>query len=291
MQPFCPAKFTEDNGLVGRLFPWLAAVFAVAIGCAQPPPRDLTIATTTSVGNSGLLDELLAAYRQQHGVSVQVHLVGSGRALAMLASGGADVVMSHAPEAEAAALATHPGWWYRKFMFNDFVIVGPSSDVAGVRGAAGAAEGMRRIAESGARFISRGDESGTHEREEQLWEQAGTRPEGDRLVIAGAGMGSTLRVTSEAGAYTLTDRATFSQHAARLRLVILFQNDPRLVNTYAVLGDPESPRAAEARVFGEWLATGAGRAVISAYRVAGTGAGYEPWPLDRSGNRPENLPQ
>jgi tungstate transport system substrate-binding protein len=150
---------------------------------------------------------------------------------------------------------------------------------------------MRRIAASGARFISRGDESGTHERERQLWAQAGARPRGDRLVIAGAGMGTTLRVASESDAYTLTDRATFAQHASRLRLVILLEESPGLLNTYAVIVDPASSRAAEARAFGDWLTTGGGRDLIAAYRVTGTSVGFQPWPSGRPAARPEDVPQ
>lgn len=263
---------------------------AAASGCGQPSERRLTMATTTSVGNSGLLDTLLPEYERQHGITVQAHLVGSGRALALLASGGADVVISHAPRAEAAALAAHPGWWYRKVMFNDFIIVGPTGDAAGVRGAAGAAEAMRRIAASGARFISRGDQSGTHERELQLWTEAGARPQDDRLVMAGAGMGTTLRVTSETGAYTLTDRATFSQHAGSLRLAIMFETDPLLLNTYAVIVSPDTPGTAEARAFGDWLSSGAGKDIIGGYTIAGNLV-FEPWPAGRPADRPEALPR
>lgn len=269
----------------------VCAVALAALACGEPPRNHLTLATTTSVGNSGLLDVLLPAYEQQHGTVVQAHLVGSGRALAMLAARTADVVVSHAPEAEAAAVRSHPAWAYRKIMFNDFVIVGPPADEAGVKEAARADEAMRRIASSRSRFISRGDESGTHERELQLWKQAGVRPGGNRLVTAGAGMGSTLRVASEADAYTLTDRATFSQHASRLRLVILFEHDSQLLNTYAIILDPASPRAVQVRAFADWIASGRGRDVIGAYRVLGTRVGFEPWPEGRPAGRPEDLPR
>lgn len=273
------------------LFTRLAAIIAAAaFACAPSPRGQLTMATTTSVGNSGLLDVLIPEYEQQAGITVQSHLVGSGRALAMLASGGADVVISHAPEAEAAALRAHPGWWYRKIMFNDFVIVGPPDDAAGVRGAASAADAMRRIAASEARFISRGDQSGTHEREWQLWTLAGAQPAAERLVTAGAGMGSTLRVASEVGAYTLADRATFSQHAVNLRLAILFEADTQLLNTYAVIAGDLSSRPG-ARVFGEWLVSGGGRDVIGRYRNAGDRPAFEPWPPGRTADRPEALPR
>jgi tungstate transport system substrate-binding protein len=266
------------------------AAAALALGCTSRGTPTLTIATTTSVGNSGLLDVVLSAYEAERGTRVQAHLTGSGRGLAMLARGDADLVISHAPDAEAIALRAHPGWWYRKIMFNDFVIVGPRSDPADVSRAATAEDAMRRIAQSGARFISRGDESGTHEREQQLWVAAGARPEGTRIVAAGAGMGTTLRVASEAGAYTLTDRATFAQHEGALALRVLFRGGPNLLNSYAVIIDSESARAAEARAFGEWLASGGGREVVGRFRVAGI-TGFEPWPADRPGDRPEALPR
>jgi tungstate transport system substrate-binding protein len=249
------------------------------------------MATTTSVGNSGLLDVLLPAFGSSHGVRVQSHLVGSGRALAMLASGGADLVISHAPDAEAAALRAHARWLYRKVMFNDFVIVGPAEDPADVAAAATAVEGMRRIAASSARFISRGDESGTHERERALWTQAGGAPAGDRLVAAGAGMGSTLRVASQTGAYTLTDRATYAQHAGSLRLTVVLEGGRELLNTYAVVIDPDGPNAADARTFAEWLASGGGRDIVAQYRVGGRVPAFLPWPEARRAADPRDLPR
>ena len=140
--------------------------------CVRPAPA-LVLATTTSVGNSGLLEPLGAEYARTRGIAIRTHLVGSGRALALLASGDADVAITHAPAAEAAFLATHSAWRYTKVMFNDFVIVGPAADPARVKGAVDAAAAMTRIAASAARFISRGDGSGTHEREQALWQNAG----------------------------------------------------------------------------------------------------------------------
>lgn len=267
----------------------LTLAVAVHWGCAGPSPA-LTLATTTSVGNSGLLDVLLPAFERQHGITVHAHLVGSGRALAMLEDGQADVVVSHAPGAERGALARHANWSYRKIMFNDFVITGPPDDPAGVRGSADAAEAMRRIARSGATFISRGDESGTHERERHLWTQAGAAPPEGQLVVAGAGMGTTLRVTSEAGAYTLTDRGTLAHHAGALRLAVLFEGGSELVNTYSVIVREDGPRAHDAALFARWLASGDGRALIANYRV-GTVPAFEPWPVGRPGAAPGDLPK
>ena len=275
----------------GLLIPLVVLTVVTGQACGQSPTPYLTLATTTSVGNSGLLDVLLPEYLEQTKTATQSHLVGSGRALAMLEAGQADVVISHAPAAERSALQKHPDWWYRKIMFNDFVVAGPAVDPARIRGQASVRDAMRAIAAAGQRFISRGDQSGTHEREEQLWTQAGARPDRGRLVAAGAGMGTTLRVASESGAYTLTDRATFAQNAGALKLAILFEGGPELVNTYAVIVDPSGPRGDDARAFGEWLASGGGRHVISGYRLPGGIVAFEPWPQGRPAGRPEERPR
>lgn len=252
---------------------WLAAVSA----CRAPAPP-LVLATTTSVANSGLLDRLLAQFEQDHGIVARPHLVGSGLALRMLARGDADAAITHAPETEAAFLRDRPDWRARTIMFNDFVLVGPPDDPAGARGLA-IDEAMRRIAQADVRFISRGDNSGTHERENHLWEIVKLKPPVPRLVAAGAGMGSTLRVASETGAYTLTDRATYLQNAADLALAILVEGGPLLLNTYSVVISPTSPRAQEAATFFEWLSRGRGRQVIDGYRI-GTVRAFTAWPLE-----------
>lgn len=259
-----------------------AAVLLVAMtamaGCRAPAPP-LVLATTTSVANSGLLDPLLAEFEKDHGIVVRAHLVGSGLALRMLAQGDADTAITHAPETEAAFLRDHPEWRVRKIMFNDFVLVGPPGDPAGAGGQA-IEEAMRRIARADVRFISRGDNSGTHERENQLWEIAKTKPPVGRLVPAGAGMGSTLRVASETASYTLTDRATYLQNAAGLDLEVLVEGGPLLVNTYTVQFSPGSSRANEAERFFEWLSRGRGRQVIDGYRIGNVQA-FTSWPLER----------
>ena len=263
-------------------------VVLVLTNCAdRQPTRHIVLATTTSVGNS---DALSPALQREHRLQVRPHLVGSGLALKMLEKGDADVVISHAPAAEALALREHPTWHYRKFMFNDFIIVGPSDDPARVNGARDAADAMRRIAGSTARFLSRGDQSGTHEREEALWRAAAARPARERLVVAGAGMGGTLRIASEMAAYALTDRASFTQLASTLHLVIAFEGGPALLNTYAVIVEPAGTRASDAALFSEWLSEGAGRHVIAAYRARGVQV-FQIWPEGRSVDRPDALPQ
>jgi tungstate transport system substrate-binding protein len=259
----------------------VAVLVLAAVGCQALAPQPLILATTTSVANSGLLTPLLAEFEKDHGIVTRTHLVGSGLALSMLAKGDADTAITHAPETEAQYLREHPEWRARKIMFNDFVLVGPPDDPAGTRGAT-IEDAMRRIAQAEVRFISRGDSSGTHERENQLWDIAQIKPPVPRLVAAGAGMGSTLRVASETAAYTLTDRATYLQNAASLELKVLVEGGPLLLNIYSVVMSPKSGRAKDAATFFEWLSRGRGRAVIDGYRIGDIQA-FTPWtaPLER----------
>ena len=254
------------------------------MGCSRVE-GPVILATTSSVGNSGLLDVVLGEYTAE---PVRPVLVGSGRALDMLGGHSADVVISHAPARETAALAAHPEWRYRKVLYNDFILVGPPEDPAAVRGAVDAVDGMTRIAKSSSRFLSRGDESGTHERERELWTATGGAPSPGNLVIAGAGMGQTLRIAGSSGAYTLTDRGTFEALKSALPLAIVHQGDPRLLNTYAVIWDPANTRGAR---FAEWLTAGAGREVIAAALREARVTGFTPWPAAADNSRPAARPR
>lgn len=181
-------------------------VLSVLAGCYGAPTTSyIVLSTTTSVANSDFLDVLLPRFREQTGVEVHAHLVGSGLAIRMLDTGDADMIITHAPEAEASALRNDPTWRYRKIMFDEFVLVGPQDDPAHVKGVASAVDAMRRIAASRSTFLSRSDSSGTHERQEQLWRLAGTRPSADRLVVALTRI-NTLRISSLA--YATEDRAS-----------------------------------------------------------------------------------
>jgi tungstate transport system substrate-binding protein len=262
---------------------------AVCCGCGAPSSRRVvTLATTTSVANSGLLNVLLPVFERSHRVSVQVHQAGSGRALSMLGQGQADIVISHAPDAERAALLDHPGWRYQKLMFNQFVIVGPAADSATVAKATSAPDAMRRIVEAGATFLSRGDESGTHERERQLWKLAGVQPAKQRLIVAGGGMGSTLRIAGQMNAYTLTDSATFDQVGSSTGLVRLFEGDALLLNTYAVVTSDKSDGAPQ---LADWLTNGDGRRLIDAYRPNGRTPAFQVWPQGQPASDPALLPR
>lgn len=267
----------------------LALALAAACGFRTQP---LVLATTTSVGNSGLLDAMTPEIRHDLSIDLRAHLVGSGLSLRMLENRQADIAISHAPQLEAAMLSRHSGWTYRKLMYNDFVIVGPAGDPARVRHAGSAAEGMRRIAQSGVRFASRGDRSGTEERERALWRAAGVEPATDTLIATGQGMAATLRAANATSAYTLTDRATFVQMKPVIDLELLLEGDAALLNTYAVIIPDDRPDDAAHRAaqrFATWLASGRGRELIAGFRVRGARA-FHAWPPGRPGNRPEDLP-
>jgi tungstate transport system substrate-binding protein len=259
----------------------------VLIGSCTPASPPVVLATTTSVAQSGLLERLLPAY-DAHGRSpVRVLQVGSGRALAFLTDGTADVVISHAPEREADALSQHPGWYYRKVLHNRFLIVGPPDDPAGLTGVRDAVSAMERLAESGERFVSRGDESGTHERERQLWTLARASPPPGQLVVAGTGMGQTLRIADEMRAYTLTDEATFQALSRALQLRALVAGDARLVNTYAVLADPLNDAGLR---FARWLAEGDGRTALGDVLARRELTGFSMWPAGAAADRPGASP-
>jgi tungstate transport system substrate-binding protein len=261
---------------------WMSGLCALLMACGHATAPGI-LATTTSVANSGLLDRLLPAYDRP----IRVSPVGSGVALGLLARGDADVALTHAPEQEAKALQEHPAWWYRKILYNDFLIVGPPDDPAHVRGSEDAVAAMRRIARAGATFISRGDSSGTHERERKLWDLAGETPAPPHLVVAGAGMGQTLRVASTTDAYTLTDRGTFEALSGSIRSLVLYAGDGRLLNTYAVIADP---RNAAGLRFARWLVEGAGRGTLEEI-VPRQVKGFSIWPKGSRQDTPDALPE
>jgi len=196
--------------------------------CAgQPTPPTIRLATTTSVENSGLLAAILPAFERSAHTNIEVLPVGSGQALNLLKRGDVAAGLTHDPTAEASALTSGIITDYRKIMFNDFIIVGPGNDPAEIAHAIDAVDAMRRIAASSALFASRGDASGTYTREQELWALSTQRPSDGRRLETGQGMSATLRIASEKGAYTLTDRATFEQVRSGLRLVSLSKGGRR----------------------------------------------------------------
>lgn len=215
----------------------LALAGACTAGLAADPPPPIILATTSSTQDSGLLDELIPPFEAASGTRVKIIAVGSGQALALGERGEADLLLVHSPEAEEQFMASGAGLLRRSMMYNDFVLVGPAADPARVRRAAGLAAALRALHGSDAVFVSRGDDSGTHQMELKLWRQAGLSPPQvkGRYLETGQGMGATLRVASEKEAYTLTDRGTFLALRPTLGLAVHFEGDPALRNIYHLI--------------------------------------------------------
>lgn len=246
----------------------LAAALAVSgSACGrQMPPMRLILATTTSVEDSGLLQELVPAFEKTHPeFAVQYTAVGSGQALELGRRGDADALIVHSPDDEATFVAEGHGIDRSEVMFNDFVVLGPPGDPARVREATDAADAFRRIAAAGAPFISRGDQSGTHRREMAVWAAAGIEPGGPWYTEAGVGMGEALGVASQRQAYVLSDVATWLYARAHLELKIVFRGDPRLLNQYSVIRCTRAANPAGAAAFAEWLTGVEAQSLIEAF--------------------------
>ncbi|HQY90075.1 substrate-binding domain-containing protein [Caldilinea sp.] len=211
-------------------------VTAPAGGSEAAAPAKLILATTTSTQDSGLLDVILPDFEQQANADVDVVAVGTGQALQLGTDCNADVVLVHARAREDEFMANSDGSRREDVMFNDFVILGPASDPAGIQGMTDAGAAMSMIAEAQAPFISRGDDSGTHTKEKSVWKAAGIDPVGDWYISAGQGMGAVLTMANEQQAYTLSDRATYLARTLEgTELEILVEGDPVLFNPYGVI--------------------------------------------------------
>jgi tungstate transport system substrate-binding protein len=251
-----------------------AAVLLLAAGCGgeAETPR-VRLATTTSTYDSGLLDDLLPPFEQRHGIKVDCIAVGTGRALAIARRGDADLILVHARAREDAFVEEGWGIDRRDVMWNDFVIAGPPVDPAKVGEAADVADALRRIADARAKFISRGDDSGTHTRERNLWKAAGISPEWPGYKEAGQGMGTCLNIADEMRAYVLTDRGTLLAYGKRIDLSMLVESDLALRNPYgAILVNPAKHphvNAEGARMLLDYLTSTEGQAKIDSFRVGG----------------------
>lgn len=219
----------------------LAAVLLiiVAAGCGGSrfpagSRKSLVLATTTSAQDSGILDEFVKRFEDKYPYDLKAVAVGSGAALFMGSNGDADLMLTHEPKAEAELMAAGLGESSEKVMHNDFIVVGPAKDPAGIRGLKDADEAFRRIVTSGSSFVSRADASGTNAMEMSIWERIGTNPQADRYIQTGQGMGETMRIADEKQAYTITDRATFIVMNEWLSLEKLVEGDGRLINQYTV---------------------------------------------------------
>jgi tungstate transport system substrate-binding protein len=200
----------------------------------EPQVKDVILATTTSTQDSGLLDVLIPVFEEKTGYNVKTVSVGSGAAIAMGEKGEADVLLVHSPAAEKKIVDSGAVTNYQLVMHNDFIIIGPAADPAGIKGLK-SGEAFKNIAEKKAVFVSRGDESGTHNKEKAIWKEVNITPEGSWYQSSGAGMGQTLNIANEKEAYTLTDRATYLAQKKNINLEILSEGDASLLNIYHVM--------------------------------------------------------
>src|ERR1044071_6302192 len=218
---------------------FVALLIAVALGVLSAKSygqqRSIILSTTTSTQDSGLLDVLIPLFEKQTGYSVKTISVGTGQALALAAKGDADVALVHAPSLEKQYVADGKLLQRRLVMYNDFVIIGPKEDPAKIRMAKTASAALKAIEQAKAGFVSRGDNSGTHVLEKTLWKSAGIEPKGAWYIEAGQGMGATLGIANERGAYTITDRGTYLAFGKKVILPIVIEGDKALLNIYAVM--------------------------------------------------------
>lgn len=272
------AKAALVTGLVTLAFLFVAACGSssdeAASAQSQVQADQLIVATTTSLNDSGLLEDvILPAYKESFpDVTVKVVAVGSGEAMAMGAKGEADVLMVHSPDDEAQFMADGKGTLRLPFAYNYFVIVGPKDDPAGVADVEDAAAAFTAIADSGSTFVSRGDESGTNKKELKIWGSAGITPEGDWYLSTGQGMGESLRIASEKQGYTLTDLGTFLSQQETLDLAVLSQESEDLKNVYDVIivNQNEFPtvNAASSEQMAQLLVSKAGQGELARYGEA-----------------------
>src|SRR5919106_2899866 len=256
----------------------VASFFLVSCNVESSQKLNLLLVSTTSTQDSGLLDVLLPAFTEQTGYNVQLVAVGSGQALKIGEQGNADVILLHSPGAEKDFVAHGFGIDRRLVMHNDFVIVGPSSDPAGIRGES-PVEAFRKIYAAGTTFVSRSDDSGTHVKELALWANAGLNPPVEGWYLeTGQGQGATLSIASEKSGYALTDRGTFLAYKTNVDLEILVEGDPFLLNVYHVITvNPEkhpSVNIEGARAFADFITSPEGQTMIAEFGVKEYGAPF-----------------
>ena len=233
----------------------------------------LRVATTTSVQDSGLMPYLLPHFENKCGCKVDIIAVGSGQALKLASHGDVDMVLVHDPPGEKKFVNDGFGVNRRTFMKNDFVILGPGSDPAHIKGMTDAARAFSNIEKTASSFISRGDESGTHQKEKALWDKAGIKPKGSWYLEIGQGMGAVLTMAGEKDSYTICDRATYLSRIHQLKLQILVEGDPVLANYYSVIQvNPArfpSTNTTISQQLIDWLCSSEGQELIGNYKING----------------------
>ncbi|MDW7674688.1 MAG: substrate-binding domain-containing protein [Bacillota bacterium] len=259
----------------------LILALLTTVGCTQQADnneasKDIILATTTSTQDSGLLDELLPVFEKKYGYTVKTIAVGTGQALAMGESGDADVLLTHAPASELVLYEAGDIINYKLVMHNDFVIVGPATDPAGIKGLGTSAEAFEKVAKRETLFVSRGDDSGTNKKELAIWTKAGVDVGGNWYQETGSGMGQTINIASEKEGYTLTDRATYLALKENLHVEILVEGEPDLLNIYHVAQvNPEKSgliNAKGAEDFVEFMISEEAQEIIGQFGVEKFGA-------------------
>ncbi len=243
-------------------------------GTARGEPAFITLASTTSTQNSGLFTDILPRFTRMTGIGVRVVAVGTGQAIRLARNGDADVLLVHHRPSEEQFVADNHGIERQDVMYNDFVIVGPAADPAGIQGMHDAAAALKKVAAASTVFVSRGDESGTHKKERGLWNIADIDPaagSGAWYRQTGSGMGATLNAASAMDGYALADRGTWMSFKNKGALTVMVEGDPRLFNPYGViLVNPDTHphiKADEGRRFIAWITSKAGQAAIAAFRI------------------------
>jgi len=280
--------------MLSRFSAFIATLAILACGLTSPAlaaSKSIILATTTSTQDSGLLDVLIPLFEKESGYFVKTIAVGSGQAMAMGQKGEADVLLVHSPDAEKKFMAEKAGSSRQLVMHNDFVVVGPATDPAKLRGSKTSAEAFRKIAAGQSLFLSRGDNSGTHAKEKGLWKAAGVTPDSQKWYQqTGLGMGQTLSVADEKKGYTLTDRATYLALKKNLKLAIVLERDPKLLNIYHVIevNAVKWPKvnSAGARAFAAFMVSKKTQKVIGGFGVAKFGA---PLFFPDAGRNPQEL--
>ena len=260
--------------LLGSVVQALAAAMLLCAGSTAALAQSvIKLSTTTSTDNSGLLPFLLPAFEKKYNVKVNVIAVGTGKALELSKNGDVDVTLVHARPSEDKFVADGHGVNRRDVMYNDFIIVGPESDPAGIKGMKDVIAAMKKIRVSGAKFVSRGDNSGTDQMEQIYWKDAGTKPQPPAYVSAGLGMGEVLNMAAEIRGYTLTDRATYAAYKARTGLAILVEGDPKMFNPYGIIAtNPKKYPGinyAGAMQLIDWITSPEGQKKIADFRIEG----------------------
>ena len=258
--------------LKASVFTLVAVAALSAFGPLSAAPV-LRMSTTTSTENSGLLNYLMPLFEARSGLKVQVIAVGTGKALELAKNGDVDLTLVHARASEDRFVAAGDGVNRRDVMYNDFLIAGPAGDPAGIRGSKDVMAALKKIIDTRAKFISRGDNSGTDQMERAYWKQIGSQPQGAAYVAAGMGMGEVLNMAAQLDAYTLTDRATYSAYKAKTSLVVAVDGDPKMFNPYGIIAvNPAKYRDINykgAMVLIDWITGAEGQKAIAAFRVDG----------------------